>query len=161
MSAALSSISRSELKTHGREHKHVALKTFTRGVGDRDEFETYRLVSKAKPSHPGYRHVRTALDIFVLGERGGDHNCLVQEPMWDSWKDLLLRNPAHRFSEELLKAGLRHLFLGLDYLHTECKIVHTGKKPITEAFLLHLVRLSNSGGLHRYKGRQYLARDCG
>ncbi|KAM0325025.1 hypothetical protein ACHAQA_007561 [Verticillium albo-atrum] len=28
-------------------------------------------------------------------------------------------------SEELLKAGLAKLFLGLDYLHSECKIVHT------------------------------------
>ncbi len=48
--------------------------------------------------------------------------------MWDSWKDLLTRNPSGRFSDVLLKGGLRHLLLALDYLHTECKLVHTDIK---------------------------------
>lgn len=46
--------------------------------------------------------------------------------MWDSWRDLLLRNPTGRFSDALLKGGLQHLLRALDYLHTECKLVHTG-----------------------------------
>lgn len=50
--------------------------------------------------------------------------------MWDSWRDLLLRNPTHRFTVELLKPGLKYLFLALDYLHSECKLVHTGATPI-------------------------------
>jgi hypothetical protein len=49
--------------------------------------------------------------------------------MWDSWKDLLQRNPAGRFSEALLKGGLQHLLHAVVYLHTECKLVHTGKHP--------------------------------
>jgi serine/threonine protein kinase len=48
--------------------------------------------------------------------------------MWDSWKYLLLRNPSGRFSDVLLKGGLRHLLLALDYLHNECKLVHTDIK---------------------------------
>jgi serine/threonine-protein kinase SRPK3 len=47
--------------------------------------------------------------------------------MWDSWKDVVRWNPAGLFGEELLKAGLAKLFLALDYLHSECKIVHTGE----------------------------------
>lgn len=46
--------------------------------------------------------------------------------MRDSFHDLLFRNPRHRFTEDLLKAGLMQVFLALDYLHTECKVVHTG-----------------------------------
>jgi hypothetical protein len=46
--------------------------------------------------------------------------------MWDSWKDLLRRNPSRRFSDALLKGGLQHLLRALDYLHTECKLVRTG-----------------------------------
>lgn len=109
-----------------RERNHVALKIFMRGVGN-DELETYEHIGKANPSHPGHRHVRTALDTFELQHDGGSHRCLVQKAMWDSWRDVLRWNPAHRFSEELLKAGLAQLFLALDYLHTECRLVHTGR----------------------------------
>ena len=65
--------------------------------------------------------------MFTIPRSGGDHHCLVQRPMWDSFKDLLYRNPTHRFTEDLLKAGLMQVFLALDFLHTECKLVHTGK----------------------------------
>lgn len=71
--------------------------------------------------------MRTAVNTFTINSPGGDHQCLVQRPMWDSWKDLLQRNASGRFSEALLKGGLQHLLHALDYLHTECKLVHTGK----------------------------------
>ena len=86
-----------------------------------------RILSTANPSHPGFTHVRTALDTFVLSHPGGDHHCLVQKPLWDSWKDLLRRNPTGRFTQPLLKAGLKQVFSALDYLHNECKLAHTGK----------------------------------
>lgn len=57
-----------------------------------------------------------------------EHHCLVQKPMWDSWKDLLRRKPAERFTEALLKAGLQQVLLALDFLHTECHLVHTDIK---------------------------------
>ncbi|KAL2260189.1 hypothetical protein VTK26DRAFT_5885 [Humicola hyalothermophila] len=85
-------------------------------------------IDKANPSHPGHRHVRTALEMFTIDGPGGSHQCLVQQPMWNSWKDLLHRNPAGRFSDALLKGGLQHLLRALDYLHTECKLVHTDIK---------------------------------
>ncbi|KAK0655487.1 CMGC protein kinase [Cercophora newfieldiana] len=110
------------------EHLHVALKVCTRDGGGREEFQIHRHVSQANPSHPGYRHVRAALDMFSLHRSGGDHRCLVQKPMWDSWRDLARRNPARRFSLPLLKAGLKHILLALDYLHNECQLVHTDIK---------------------------------
>ncbi|KAK3687957.1 kinase-like domain-containing protein [Podospora appendiculata] len=116
------------LARHLQDHGHVALKIYTREGADNDEFEMYGIIAKANHSHPGYHHVRTALDKFVLHGPGGDHPCLVQKPMWDSWRDLLRRNPAHRFTEELLKPSLKQVLLALDYLHTECKIVHTDLK---------------------------------
>ncbi|ROT35114.1 kinase domain-containing protein [Sodiomyces alkalinus F11] len=113
-----------------REQDYVTLKVFAREFGQTclDEFRTYETIDKANPSHPGHRHVRTALETFAIDEPGGNHQCLVQRPMWDSWKDLLLRNPTGRFSEALLKGGLQHLLRALDYLHTECKLVHTDIK---------------------------------
>jgi serine/threonine protein kinase len=111
-----------------RNHDFVTLKIFVRDHGEtcRDEYQTYEAIDKANPSHPGHRHVRTALEMFTIDRPGGGHQCLVQRPMWDSWKDLLRRNPTGRFSEPLLKGGLQHLLRALDYLHTKCKLVHTG-----------------------------------
>ncbi|KAM5353688.1 hypothetical protein ACJ41O_000338 [Fusarium nematophilum] len=68
------------------------------------------------------------LDTFGLRRGESHHHCLVQKPMWDSWKDMLRRNPTNRFTDALLKAGLAQLFLALDYLHTECRLVHTDLK---------------------------------
>ncbi|OTA94876.1 hypothetical protein M434DRAFT_394248 [Hypoxylon sp. CO27-5] len=111
-----------------QEHSHVALKIYARGARYKHEFEMYKRLSEGNHAHPGNRHVAAALDTFVLPRSGGDHHCLVQKPMWDSWRDLLLRNPTNRFTDDLLKAGLKQLFLALDFLHTECKIVHTDIK---------------------------------
>jgi serine/threonine-protein kinase SRPK3 len=67
------------------------------------------------------------MDTLTIPRSGGDHEFLVQMPMWGSFKDLLHLNPRHRLTEELLKASLVKIFLALDYLHSECKLVHTGE----------------------------------
>lgn len=115
----------------------MALKVYNRDVKHEEEFQIYNQIQRiGSPSHPGFRHVRSALDTFTLpspctsapGIAAAEHHCLVQNPMWDSWKDLLRRNSSERFTEELLKAGLHQLLLALDFLHTDCKIVHTDIK---------------------------------
>lgn len=88
------------------------------------------------PNHPGHPHVASALDSFTIQREGHDHCCLVQRPMWDSFRDLLNRNPSHKFSEDLLKAGLQQIFLALDFLHSQCRIVHTGMSDIHPVALL-------------------------
>ncbi|KAK4133834.1 CMGC protein kinase [Trichocladium antarcticum] len=111
------------------ERKHVALKIYTRDANDGDELRIYETLANAGRSHPGYRHVRTALDTFRLDMPGGaTHACLVQTPMWDSFRDLASRNPTGRFTEHLLKAALVQLFLALDFLHSECRLIHTDIK---------------------------------
>ncbi|KFZ12966.1 hypothetical protein V501_03950 [Pseudogymnoascus sp. VKM F-4519 (FW-2642)] len=107
-----------------KEHQHVSLKVYTRQEANWGEFEGYKRLNQGNSSHPGYGHVRKALGIFTIPRAGGDHYCLVQKPTWESFRDLLYRDPRHRFTEELLKAGLRQVFLALDYLHTECQLVH-------------------------------------
>ncbi|KAH6885736.1 kinase-like domain-containing protein [Thelonectria olida] len=60
------------------------------------------------------------------------HFCLVQRPIWGSFRDRLYRDATHRFTEELLKTGLSQIFLALDYLHTECKLVHAADNVLQE-----------------------------
>ncbi|OJZ83706.1 hypothetical protein ASPFODRAFT_62835 [Aspergillus luchuensis CBS 106.47] len=109
-------------------HRYVTLKVYTRDEDNAEQFRIYNHLQEHKSSHPGYAHVRTALDLFTISRNGGNHHCLVQQPMWESFRHLLYRNPTHRFTEDLLKAGLMQMFLALDYLHTECKLVHTDIK---------------------------------
>ncbi|KAK4237887.1 kinase domain-containing protein [Achaetomium macrosporum] len=114
-----------------QKHSYVALKIYTRDHGEtcRNEFQICKAIGKAKLFHRGHWYLRTALDMFTIERRGGEpHYCLVQEPMWDTWQDLLLRNKTGRFSQAVLKGGLQHLLRALDFLHTKCKLVHTDIK---------------------------------
>jgi serine/threonine protein kinase len=111
--------------TRGRQY--VTLKVYTCNEANQEEFQIYKHPNQGNQSQPGYAHVRRALDIFTIPRHGGYHHCLVQKPMWESFRDLLYRNPNHQFTEDLLKIGFMQVFLALDYPHTECKLVHTGK----------------------------------
>ncbi|SPO01582.1 related to dis1-suppressing protein kinase dsk1 [Cephalotrichum gorgonifer] len=113
-----------------QKREHVTLKIFIRGDRDWDELSIYHTLSLGDQTHPGSRHIRTILNAFNLEAPGGAvHKCLVQKPMWDSFRDMLYRNPSGRFTEGLLKAALVQLFLALDYLHSECHLIHTDVKP--------------------------------
>jgi serine/threonine protein kinase len=52
---------------------------------------------------------------------------LVQEPGCISLFDLKERMHETRFPEGMVKAILTELLQALDFLHTECKAVHTGQ----------------------------------
>ncbi|GKZ23577.1 hypothetical protein AbraIFM66951_009850 [Aspergillus brasiliensis] len=88
-----------------QSHRYVTLKIYTRDESHAEEFNIYQHISQGNSSHPGYGY-----------------------PMWDSFHDLLFRNPRRRFTEDQLRYGLMKVFPALDYLHTECKVVHTDIK---------------------------------
>lgn len=77
--------------------------------------------------HPGRNHIQMALDAFSMQGPNGEHHCLVYEPMLESVRELLYRNPSGRFTEDLLRVFLQILLFALDYLHTDAHLIHTGK----------------------------------
>ncbi|KAH6662857.1 kinase domain-containing protein [Halenospora varia] len=76
-----------------KAHEHVSLKIYTRDGDPQEEFQIYQRLGKGNPSHPGYSHIRTALETFTIHRPSGDHTCLVQKPMWESFRDLRYRLP--------------------------------------------------------------------
>lgn len=91
-----------------------------------DELNIYKRIEGASGKHPGHKHVRSLLDSFDLDGPEDKHRCLVHPPLWESMLTFLFSNPVQRLPTLILAVTLHRLFLALDYLHTECKVIHTG-----------------------------------
>lgn len=78
-------------------------------------------------THAGSLLVCRLLDDFEIAGSGGEHLCLVHTPLAmdiESYQNLL---PGKQLSEDLLKSVLKHLFLTLDFMHSEGRLIHTGR----------------------------------
>lgn len=82
-----------------------------------DELKMYQRINRAS-KHPGRNAIRSLLDAFHIdGPSEDKHQCLVYPPLFESVWEFLHRNPVQRLPKPVL---------ALDYLHTECQIIHTG-----------------------------------
>lgn len=110
----------------------MALKLFINaqslGKQGDSELAVYKHISASASSskHEGRTAVREVLDAFDVAGPDGIHRCLVHRPLWESVLTFLHRNPIRRLPLPVLAFILHRLFLALDFLHTECKIIHTG-----------------------------------
>ncbi|KAJ9362368.1 hypothetical protein DTO027B9_45 [Paecilomyces variotii] len=93
-----------------------------------NELKMYRRMEQSPKGHPGRDAVRTLLDTFYIDGPEDKHRCLVHPPLWESVLTFLRRNPVERLPSAVIAYVLRRLFLALDYLHTECQIIHTDIK---------------------------------
>ena len=113
-----------------RPQPYVALKINNCDFVDREAAQHELRISKTlagtNPLHEGFPYVRTLLDSFETTGPDGSHICLVyelmREPLWLFQK----RCRDGKLSLALIKVYLTFLLRGLDYLHSECHIVHTG-----------------------------------
>ena len=84
------------------------------------------LESLSPSEHPGSQLVRRMLDSFELKGVQGPHTCIVHQPLSLSMRDI--RNMAGgQIPDSILKPMVYGMLLGLDYLHSQAQIVHTGK----------------------------------
>ncbi|CAI7673921.1 unnamed protein product [Penicillium palitans] len=113
-------------------HRYVTLKVFIKStsMGQQldDELKIYKRIEEAPRKRPGRKYVRSLLDSFDVSGPEDKHRCLVHPPLWESVLDFLFRNPVQRLPTPILAVTLHRLFLALNYLHTECKIIHTDIK---------------------------------
>ena len=95
----------------------------------RHELDISDRIAGANAHHRGRSILRTVVDSFELVSPNGSHLCLVFEPMREPLWLFRRRFGADRVTHPFLplfKAYLRILLEGLDYLHSECHIIHTG-----------------------------------
>ncbi|KAL2871653.1 putative protein kinase [Aspergillus lucknowensis] len=111
---------------------YVTLKIFinSASMGQQldDELQMYKRIEKGSKNHPGCSAVRSLLDSFDVDGPEDKHRCLVHPPLWESVLTFLHRNPVQRLPSPVLAFVLKRLFLALDYLHTECQIIHADIK---------------------------------
>lgn len=85
------------------------------------------LSSNTEPSHDGFAFTRTPVDEFQLQGPEGAHSCLVYKPMRETLFQLQRRMLGQKFVLPLFQFYTYCLLEALDYLHTRCHIIHTGK----------------------------------
>jgi serine/threonine-protein kinase SRPK3 len=86
-----------------------------------------RYITRANRQHEGWRFVRKLLDSFSVQGISGSHVCLVFEPLRESLGKYCQRWQDRVMPPEIFKIILQEILQALDYLHTECHIIHTGK----------------------------------
>lgn len=91
------------------------------------EREIEKHISTADRSHRGRSLIRTLLDSFEVKGPEGSYSCLVYPPMREPFSMYQRRFDDGKMPLALIKTYIRALLTGLDYLHKECRIVHTGK----------------------------------
>ncbi|GES61291.1 kinase-like protein [Aspergillus terreus] len=93
------------------------------------ELDILKHISEANPHHKGRGFVRCPLDSFTVQHGSARHLSLVFEP---------LREPlwlyCERFTNDVIPADIFKILLQmilqeLDYLHSECHVIHTDLKP--------------------------------
>lgn len=73
--------------------------------------------------------VVTLLDKFNHVGPNGRHVCLVFEVMGGSLLHLIKRFNFRGIPRDLVKRIVRDILVGLDFLHSQCRIIHTDLKP--------------------------------
>ncbi|GIK05193.1 hypothetical protein Aspvir_009296 [Aspergillus viridinutans] len=85
-------------------------------------------IAHANSYHDGRNYIRTFVEYFEERGPNGTHICLGYEPMREPLWLFQSRCRDQRLPLGLLKGYMKLLLKGLDYLHSECNIIHTDLK---------------------------------
>jgi serine/threonine-protein kinase SRPK3 len=84
-------------------------------------------ITAANPEHLGYQHCLTLHNNFICSSTIGDHVSLVTDVCSSDTSQLQLSQPNGTFPMHVIKCIIKQTLLGLNYLHWECGMIHTGK----------------------------------
>lgn len=84
-------------------------------------------IVRIRSKHEGRHHVRLVEDSFTVTGPFGEHLALVFKPLREPLGVLGRHIGAVGLEPPVLKPILRLILKALDFLHSECHIIHTGK----------------------------------
>jgi serine/threonine protein kinase len=109
------------------QHEYVALKVYINSSKYHRELPIYEEINNLQTIHEGRKYVRKMYDSFEVQGPHGTHICLVHQPLGISLGELKGLTPDGLFSPELIRQTLRCILTGLQFLHKEVRVIHTGK----------------------------------
>lgn len=95
----------------------------------KDEIHILRAVRDSDPADPKRNKTVQLLNDFKITGVNGTHVCMVFEVLGHNLLKLILKSNYRGIPLVNVKAIIRQVLEGLDYLHTKCKIIHTDIKP--------------------------------
>ncbi|KAF4992692.1 hypothetical protein FGRMN_7005 [Fusarium graminum] len=116
------------------DEKYVAIKVKTRKKSSKcssadNEVKIMRRIAQTNPKHKGWQFVRKLIDTFPIEGISGNHTCLVLEPLREPLWLYCSRYAGGVIPPEILKILVQMILHALDYLHSECSIIHTDLNP--------------------------------
>ncbi|WVQ99837.1 hypothetical protein IAU59_006980 [Kwoniella sp. CBS 9459] len=94
-----------------------------------DEIQLLQRVVNSSQTHAGRCHVVGLVDNFRHTGPNGSHVCMVFEVLGENLLGLIKRYQHRGVPQHIVKQIAKQVLLGLDYLHQECRIIHTDLKP--------------------------------
>ncbi|GFU36152.1 hypothetical protein NPIL_435001 [Nephila pilipes] len=94
-----------------------------------DEIKLLRSVRESDPNNCFREKVVQLLDDFKISGVNGTHVCMVFEVLGHNLLKLIIRSNYQGIPLSNVKLIIRQVIEGLDYLHKQCKIIHTDIKP--------------------------------
>lgn len=94
-----------------------------------DEIKLLKCVRESDPDDPKRDRVVLLLNDFKISGINGTHVCMVFEVLGHNLLKLIIKSNYRGIPLQNVKAIVRQVLEGLDYLHTKCNIIHTDIKP--------------------------------
>lgn len=116
------------------ESQFVAIKILTAVQSENNfkgafgELSILQKISTARPTHPGSHHVTCLKGHFVLDGAETQHQAFVTEVLGSTLRNMRRQQPGGTFSIPTTKRVTKQILQALDYLHTECGVIHTDLK---------------------------------
>lgn len=95
-------------------------------TGRLKERDLLRKVSNASPLHHGFNHVVHLSHEFTFESFAGQHVCFVTDVLSYSIPSVQSQLADPRLPLKFILRLTRDVLKGLEYLHNECKVIHSG-----------------------------------
>lgn len=119
-----------------RSQKHVALKILRSdcygGLHDIFELEILQRINEVaqRSTHSGQHHILRLSNHFEHISRGEKHICMVFEVLGHHLGFQIAQYKQGRLPVRFVKEIIRQMLSALDFLHSECNVIHTGSSYV-------------------------------